>query len=249
VKLAYLRGVRWLPLVWLVPVVALAEGGAVEGTVTVKKDSGSGSVKNALVYIDGYRTPPPSKPAKMSQFGRAFQPVVLPVIQGGKVIFTNEEVDESIYHHVFSPTKKLKIDSDKYKPKAQYQSPELSYPGPFEVFCDIHREMISSIYVVPNDRFALLSTAEGTSAPFRIEGIKPGKVTLVGWHRSASKLTAVPIEIKEGQTLHVDLTIEGQVGVEALLETHKPINKPAYDPLKADGGSPGEMVGAEDKWK
>jgi hypothetical protein len=109
--------------------------------------------------------------------------------------------------------------------------------------------MISTIYVVPNDRFALLSAAEGSSAPFKIDGIRPGTWTIVGWHRSSKAPVELPLEIKEGQTTHLDLLIDGESGIEKLLKAHKRLTKEDYGVLKADGGSPGEAVGLEDKWK
>ena len=245
--MAYLPRVRVPLIVLLVPLLAQASGGSVEGTITVKKDGAPGTVKNALVFISGYATAPPAE-VRMSQSGRAFQPVVLPVVQGGKVRFSNDELD-AIYHHVFSPSKKVMINTDKFKPKASWLSEKMTTEGAFEVFCDIHREMISTVYVVPNDRFTVLDSAEGSSAPFKIEGIKPGKWMIVGWHRSAKGRVEQSVEIKAGQTTHLDLEINGESGVEKLLEHHKRRVKDRYDEVKADGGAVGEAVGLEDKWK
>jgi hypothetical protein len=245
----YLRAVRATLWVMLVCSVAHAGGGTVEGTVTVKRDGKPAFVKNALVYLKGFSSKPPSAPYVMTQAGRAFDPVVLPVVHKGRVAFSNAEPDEDIYHHVFSPSKQLHINSPKYKPKSKpYLSEELTTDGPFQVFCDIHKEMISTVYVVPNDRFTLLSAAEGDSAPFKIEGIPPGKLTIVAWHRSAKKEVELPIEVKEGQTTKIDLVVEGESGIEQALKDHKRLNKD-YDALKSDGGSKGEAVGLEDDWK
>ncbi len=227
-------------------------GGSVEGTLSVKRDRKSAFVKNALVYIRGYATAPSKEPATMAQTGRAFDKVVLPVVKRGTVRFTNEEPLENIYHHVFSPGPKTKFSSGKYRPIPRdkpYLTEPLTSEGPVTVFCDIHKEMISTVYVVPNDRFTLLSTAEGDSAHFKIDGIQPGSWTIVAWHRSAEKSTDLPIEIKEGQTTQMDLVIEGASGVEQLLLNHKRREAGSYGPLKSDGGSPGEAVGLEDKWK
>ncbi len=238
-----------LLLMVLAPVLADA-GGSVEGTLTVKKDGKPGAVKNALVFLKGFKSKPPEKPAQMSQSGRSFQSVVLPVIFGGTVVFSNDEPDNTLYHHVFSPTKTpATIDSDKYKPGVKYVSKPLQVLGPVEVFCDIHREMISTVFVVPNDRYLVLATGEGSSAHFKIDGIPAGKQTLVGWHRSVKTMAELPVEIVEGQTTHVDLELDGSSGLEELLKNHKRLLDQDYGARKPDGGAVGEAVGIEDSWK
>ena len=225
-------------------------GGSVEGILTVKRDGSPAFVKNALVYIRGYATPPSAEPLKLAQSGRAFDKVVLPVVKKGKVRFANEEPLENIYHHVFSPDRKQRINSPKYRPKDKpYDTDALTYEGPITVFCDIHKEMISTVYVVPNDRFTLLSTAEGASAPFKIDGIQPGKWTIVAWHRSAKDVVELPIEIKEGQTTKLDLTLDGSTALEKALLEHKRLTASAYGAPKPDGGSQGEAVGVDETWK
>ena len=230
---------------------AFAEGGSVEGTLTVTRDGKPGFVKNALVYIRGYDDKPaPSKPAKMAQSGRAFDKVVLPVVKGGKVAFLNEEPLDSIYHHVFTTDPKYKFTTKKFRPSdGPVETKPLTYEGAMTVFCDIHKEMISTIYIVPNDRFALLSTAEGASAPFKIDGIRPGKWTIVAWHRSAAKKVETQIEIKEGQTTRIDLALDGESGIEKALLAHQREGYGMKYRLKADGGAEGEKVGEDEKWK
>jgi len=243
--------VRLIPVIALLSSAALASG-SVEGTLTIKRDGKPAFVKNSLVYLRGFKSESSKEPAKMAQTGRAFDKVVLPVVKGGRVQFTNEEPLDTIYHHVFAPGPKVKFASGKYKPIPKgkpFTTEPLTYEGPVTVFCDIHKEMISTVYVVPNDRFVVLSEGEGDSAPFRIEGIPPGSYTLAAWHRSVEKPVELPVEIKEGQTTKVNLVLEGKSGVEQLLLNHKRREEGAYAPLKADGGSPGEAVGLEDKWK
>lgn len=219
-------------------------GGSVEGTVAVKVDGKPAFVKNALVFIKGYSTDAPKEMPELGQSGRAFEKVVLPVVKRSRVKFTNNEPD-GIYHHVFNPDPKTKFDSKKYRPHDTYKSPELTYEGPINVFCDIHKEMISTLYVIPNDRFALLDTAEGDKAPFRITDIRPGKWTIVAWHRSAEKPVEREIEIVEGKTAKIDLQIDGTSTRERAAENHERLGKMKYPDKKPDGGSWGE---AEDKW-
>ena len=125
----------------------------------------------------------------------------------------------------------------------------LNSEGPVTMFCDIHKEMISTIYVVPNAQFTLLATAEGDSAPFRIEGIRPGKWQIVAWHRSAKEPVVADVEIKEGQTTKVTLTIDGSSGIEQLLIDHQRREKGRGYQQKPDGGWMGEAVGLDETWK
>jgi hypothetical protein len=227
-----------LPAILLLLSSPVFAGGSVEGTLTVKRDGQPGFVKNALVYIRGYSTEPPKEPVKLAQTGRAFDKVVLPIVKKGKVAFANEE-PLSIYHHVFTPDPRFKLNSQKYKPgEGPFTTDPLTYEGPMTVFCDIHKDMISTVYILPNDRFALLSGAEGDSAPFKIDGIKPGKWTIVAWHRSAKNPVEMEVEIKEGQTTKLNLLLDGASGVEKLLIDHK--RKGGQYKLKPDGGSMGE---------
>lgn len=228
---------------------AFAAGGSVEGTLTVKRDGKPAFVKNSLIFIRGYDTPPPPEPAKLAQTGRAFDKVVMPVVVKTKVTFANEE-PENIYHAVFTPDKKRWFKSDKYRPQdTPYTTKPLSYEGPMTVFCDIHKEMISTVYVVPNDRFTVLSTAEGDSAVFKIDGIRPGKWTIVAWHRSAEKEVELPIEIVDGKTTKVNLIIDGASKIEQDLIEHQRREKgPGYK-QKPDGGWMGEAIGQDEKWK
>ena len=230
---------------------AFAEGGSVEGTLTVTRDGKPGFVKNALIYIAGYEDKPaPSKQVKMAQTGRAFDKVVLPVVKKDRVAFANEEPLDSIYHHVFSPDKKLEVNSPKFRPgDPAYLTQPLTYLGPMTVFCDIHKEMISTVYVLENDRFTLLATAEGDSAPFKIDGIRPGKWTIVAWHRSAQKTVQLPVEIKEGQTTKINLTLNGDNACEKGLLDHS--RRYGKYGVKPDGGAAGEKIHAaeDEKWQ
>lgn len=229
----------------LVLSLILTGGGSVEGTVSVKVDGKPSPVKNALVFIKGYRTDPPKMPSELGQSGRAFEKVVLPVVKGNQVRFTNNE-PEGIYHHVFNPDPKMRFDSKKYKPGTPYDSPPLTYDGPFNVYCDIHKEMISTIYVLQNDRYVLLETAEGSQAAYRITDIRPGKWKVVAWHRSAPKPIEHDLEIVEGKTAKIDLVVEGTTAAVTAAQNHERLWKGSkYPDKKPDGGSWGE---AEDKW-
>ncbi len=216
--------------------IALAQAGSpgvIEGTLTVKNLSVPAArtidgredtmavalAKNALLYVRGYKDEAPRKRAVMNQIGKTFDPVVLPVIAGQWVEFVNGE-PTPLYHHVFSPSDAVKrFDLGKFKPP-QKREQLFTKEGRVDVFCDIHKEMKATVYVVPNGQYTVLSSADQPRAPFRIEGVRPGRWTLVAWHAGAEKPVEVPVEVEPGASTKVDVVIEMGTGLDRLL-SHK----------------------------
>src|SRR5438067_1199998 len=95
---------------------AFAAGGTIEGTVTVKVGGKPASARNALIFVEGYTTPHPSKPVVVKQAGRTFTPAIAAVVKGQQVEFINDEPLEDIYHHVFTPSGLF--NSKLFKPKS-----------------------------------------------------------------------------------------------------------------------------------
>ena len=92
----------------------------------------------------------------------------------------------------------------------------------------------------------VLSSAEGATAPYKLQGIPAGKHKLTVWHRSAKAPLEVDVVIQDGKTTKLDITLEGTTEIEASLLKHQRRDKVDYRALMPDGGSPGE---SEDKWK
>lgn len=202
-----------------VAAISFAQTGTVEGTLTVKKGGALTSAKNTLVFIKGYQSAPPKAPAQMFQSGRSFSPVVLPVIRRQWVHFINDEAD-GIFHHVFSPQNgDNAFDTGWFKAGTKRQK-QFVTEGRVDVFCDIHRMMIATVYVVPNSQFVVLDTADGPTAKFRLENVQAGDVTVVAWHRSTDKPTETPIKVTSGGVTQVELVIDSLTGFEALLQKH-----------------------------
>jgi plastocyanin len=225
----------------LVPCIAIAGGGVVEGTVTLKVNGKPSPPQNALVFIEGYEEPAPEKPAQMFQTGRTFSPTVLPVVVKQKVEFINSEPDPTLYHHVFTPTGWAKFSTRKFlstdKPQAEPVK-NFTKPGKVDVFCNIHKEMIATVYVVPNKSAVVLSQAKEATTPFRIENVRAGRWTVVAWHRSLNKTVKAQVDVKLDQPAHVDLVIEGDNAIEQLLLSHDDRNGLPYPTKKEpDGGT------------
>lgn len=207
-------------------VVALAAAGSLEGTVTIRKAGEPVSSRNALVFLEGRESPPPEQPAEMTQTNRTFSPSVLPVVRRQWVEFVNAE-PEPIYHQVFSPSEAVKrFDTGKYKPP-QRRKVQFSSLGRVDVFCDIHKEMLSTIYVVPNRHFVVIEE-DAKGATFRMEGVPSGTYTLVVWHRSSDVPVRQKVVVKAGETTKIDSILEAGSGLEDLLSRHKNRNGKDY---------------------
>lgn len=217
-------GAGWVGLHGLALLAAFAPApsraaapGTVVGTLTVTKRGAPALAKNAVLYLTGYETPPPRTPAVMHQVGRMFSPPVLPVVKGQTVRFVNDEVD-GVWHHVFSPTGQSRSGFDLGKfaaPEARKQ--EFFQLGRHDVFCDIHKDMIATVLVVPNSGFAVLPEADGPKADFKIAEVPPGEHRLVAWRRGAVAPVEVPVTVKAGETTRVEVVLEeGETPLEAL---------------------------------
>lgn len=134
----------------------------------------------------------------MAQEGETFIPHVLPVMTGDTVEFPNFD---PIFHNVFSLSSTRTFDLGRY-PQGASKSVTFEEPGIVPVFCHIHSDMSAIILVLDNPWYAV-PDADGH---FSITGLPAGSHTLVAWHERAEPVET-RIEVKEGQTLEIDLTV------------------------------------------
>ena len=212
---------RWLGLPWLnaifslVPASLLA-GAAVEGRVELPK-SRSAPVQAkryeivtkagvlstqpplAVVYLDGNFPRPTSLPIKeFAQKNLTFVPALLPIEVGTRVEFPN--LDDT-YHNIFSYSPTKRFDLGRYRPEERpIPSVVFDKPGLVTLRCDIHEHMRGLILVLSTPYFVMTDTA----GRFRLDKLPPGKYTLKAWIDSRTTREK-PVELKDGQTLHVDL--------------------------------------------
>ena len=210
---------RWLGLPWLnaifslVPASLLA-GAAVEGRVELPK-SRSAPVQAkryeivtkagvlstqpplAVVYLDGNFPRPTSLPIKeFAQKNLTFVPALLPIEVGTRVEFPN--LDDT-YHNIFSYSPTKRFDLGRYRPEERpIPSVVFDKPGLVTLRCDIHEHMRGLILVLSTPYFVMTDTA----GRFRLDKLPPGKYMLKAWSRTTREK---PVELKDGQTLHVDL--------------------------------------------
>jgi plastocyanin len=209
------RGLLWFNAVFSIMPVALLAGGVIEGRVELPKSHSApvqvkryeivakGGVLStqpplAVVYLDGAFPRPASLPTKeVAQKDLTFVPALLPIRVGTKVEFPN--LDDT-YHNIFSYSPAKRFDLGRYRPDER--------PIPTQVFdkaglvtlrCDIHEHMRGLILVLNSPYFVMTDT-EGH---FRLSGLPAGHYTLKAWIDSRTTREK-PVELKNGQTLHVD---------------------------------------------
>lgn len=153
----------------------------------------------AVVYLDGNFQRPASLPIKeLAQKDLTFVPVLLPIEKGTRVEFPN--LDDT-YHNIFSYSPTKRFDLGRYRPEERpIPSVVFDKPGLVTLRCDIHEHMRGLILVLSTPYFAMTDTA----GRFRLDKLPPGKYMLKGWIDSRTTREK-PVELKDGQTLHVDL--------------------------------------------
>lgn len=152
----------------------------------------------AVVYLDGAFPQPASLPTKqVTQKDLTFIPALLPLRVGTKVEFPS--LDDT-YHNIFSYSPAKRFDLGRYRPDER--------PIPTQVFdkaglvtlrCDIHEHMRGLILVLNTPYFVMTDT----NGHFRLDGLPAGHYTLKAWIDSRTTREK-PVDLKSGQTLHVD---------------------------------------------
>src|SRR5947207_3552480 len=211
-----LRGLLWFNTIFSGLPVALLASAAVEGRVELPK-SRSAPVQAkryeivtragvlstqpplAVIYLDGNFPRPASLPAKeVAQKDLTFVPALLPIEVGTKVQFPN--LDDQ-YHNIFSYSPAKRFDLERYPPeKLPIPSVTFDQPGLVILRCDIHEHMRGLILVLNTPYFVMSDTA----GRFRLDKLPAGRYTLKAWIDSRTTREK-PVDLKDGQTLHVDL--------------------------------------------
>jgi plastocyanin len=210
------QGLLWFNAVFSVIPVSLLAGATVEGRVELPK-SRSAPVQAkryeivtkagvlstqpplAIVYLDGNFPRPASLPVKeVGQRDLTFIPALLPIQVGTRVEFPN--LDDT-YHNIFSYSPTRRFDLGRYRPEERpIPSVIFDQPGLVTLRCDIHEHMRGLILVLNTPYFVMTDTA----GRFRLNKLPAGRYTLKAWIDSRTTREK-PVDLKDGQTLHVDL--------------------------------------------
>ena len=210
-----LRGLLWFNALFSLMPVPLLAGAVVEGRVELPKSHSApvqakryeivtkGGVLStqpplAVVYLDGAFPSPASLPTKeIAQKDLTFIPALLPIRVGTKIEFPN--LDDT-YHNIFSYSPAKRFDLGRYRPEERPIPTQIfDKPGLITLRCDIHEHMRGLILVLNTPYFVMTDTA----GHFRLGGLPTGRYTLRAWIDSKTTREK-PVELKNGQTLHVD---------------------------------------------
>jgi plastocyanin len=209
------RGLPWLNAIFpLLPAAVLASA-AVEGRVELPSSHSApvqakryeivtkGGVLSthpplAIVYLDGVFPQPAALPVKqVVQKDLTFVPALLPIKVGTRVEFPS--LDDT-YHNIFSYSRAKRFDLGRYRPDERpIPSVVFDKAGLVTLRCDIHEHMRGLILVLNTPYFAMSDTA----GHFRLDSLPTGHYTLKAWIDSRTTREK-PVELKSGQTLHVD---------------------------------------------
>ncbi|PYL08317.1 MAG: hypothetical protein DME33_07690 [Verrucomicrobia bacterium] len=208
-------GLMWSNAILSIIPASLLASAAVEGRVELPKSHGApvqakryeivtkGGVLStqpplAVVYLDGNFPRPVSAPVKqVAQKDLTFIPALLPIQVGTRVEFPN--LDDT-YHNIFSYSPAKRFDLGRYRAEERpIPSEVFDKPGLVTLRCDIHEHMRGLILVL-NTPYFLITDTEGR---FRLSGLPEGHYTLRAWIDSRTTREK-PVDLKNGQTLHVD---------------------------------------------
>ena len=208
-------GLLWSNAVFSIMPVALLASAVVEGRVELPKSHTApvqakryeivtkGGVLStqpplAVVYLDGAFPQPASLPTKqVAQKDLTFVPALLPVRVGTKVEFPSFD---DTYHNIFSYSPAKRFDLGRYRAEERPIPTQIfDKPGLVTLRCDIHDHMRGLILVL-NTSYFVVTDPDGH---FRLSGLPAGHYTLKAWIDSRTTREK-PVELKNGQTLHVD---------------------------------------------
>lgn len=148
----------------------------INGKVTVLNQDGKPlkSFANTIVYLADVESLPPDAPAVMDQTEKAFVPRLLPVVRDQELLVLNSD---GLQHNVYSPHEQEPFDLGTF-PKGESRSIRLQVFGRHPLYCNIHKNMVSDIFVVPGVYFSLTDD----KGSYRIENVPAGSFTLKVWN-------------------------------------------------------------------
>ncbi len=155
---------------------------------------------NAVVFVAGFTDPPPTRRMlELAQKDKSFTTRVLAITMGESVVFPNLD---PWHHNVWSKSKVRSFDLGLYK-FPESKTVAFTQPGIVTVFCNIHPQMIATILVLPNNKYAVTPA----SGAYRVTDIPPGTHAVFAWVEGAEPVRKV-MEFKEGQTLKADFRLQ-----------------------------------------
>lgn len=172
----------------------------VDPTLVIGEGDGIANVV-ITVEVPGAELKAPTEPQHIDQKMCHFEPHVLVLPAGGKVVFLNS--DAGVSHNVHTYANKNDSFNKTIAPGSKEEQ-TLAKGDKIEVKCDIHPWMSSWVYVAETPYFAV-TKADGS---FSIAGLKPGTYKGEAWHEKLGKKkieitvnadgTCAPVEVVMG---------------------------------------------------
>jgi plastocyanin len=182
--------------------------GVVEGklTLTDRKGNLKTDASHCFVYIfgRGYVESGEGIQAELAQKKRKFAERSVAIVQGASVDFPNHD---SIYHNIFSPNEKLdpRLDLGHYKKSTKDYA--FKKPGNYQIFCNIHPEMVANVLVLPNKAYARVNK----DGSFKIENVRAGDWFIGAWSPSSKTPVKSKIKVLTDQTSNIDLALQDRL--------------------------------------
>ena len=189
-----------LALVTLPAVAAVAQGGAIHGSVTVP----STGITSVLVYlipeaVSGILAIKPETTA-MDQRDLRFVPRVVAVPPGSTVVFSNSD---RVMHNVFHPWQSSAgFDLGLWAP-GESRKFLFGKEGAYVILCQVHPEMVGYVVVVASPYRALTDD----HGQFHLDGVAPGTYRLRTWHHRLATHEE-HVTIIDGGSARIDMTLK-----------------------------------------
>jgi plastocyanin len=164
-------------------------------------DEKSRGLSQVAVHVEGMTEARSGekKPVIVDQRDMLFVPRVVAVQEGRPIRFENNDLcNHAVQAH---STKNENCFNTTTPPGQPFDFTFKSQKAPVLIGCPIHGWMRAWVYVFPHASFAL-TDREGR---FRITGIPAGKQTLVFRHADTGLLERREVEVRAGQTAHVEV--------------------------------------------
>ncbi len=142
-----------------------------------------GALANVVVTVDvpGAKLAVPEKPYEIDQKKCVFEPHVLVVPAGSKVMFLNSD---SVTHNVHTYSSGKNEDINRATAPGGKEELVLARGDRVSVICDYHKWM-SSWIVVSESPYYAVTKADGS---FEIEGLPPGTYSATFWQEKLGKV-------------------------------------------------------------
>ena len=192
-------GLLLLPAPPLVPADTQSLDGVVELAEQGAPATGAGG---AVVWFEPDGGAPHAAPrvAAIDTREKRFLPRVTVVSPRSTVAFPNRD---PIFHNVFSVSAGNRFDLGRYR-EGETRSTRFDKPGLVRVYCNVHEQMIAYVMVVESP----YHTVADEQGRFRLEGLPPGRGTLVVWHeRAGSRRIPITIPSAESARIRLDATL------------------------------------------